>query len=101
MHAKRRRYQALSYISGTLLLALCVAMVFKYGFDTAQGMTLALAQIHGIGYIVYLLCTFDYGTKAGWPIGRLTAVLLAGTIPTAAFYAERRIAHQAEPHPGA
>jgi len=35
---------------------------------------------------VYLVFAFDLCTKAKWPLGRMAWVLLAGTVPTAAFF---------------
>jgi integral membrane protein len=43
---------------------------------------------------VYLIVAFDLGSKAKWPVGKQLWVLLAGTIPTAAFFVERRISHE-------
>lgn len=45
---------------------------------------------------IYLIFAFDLGSKAKWPVKKQLWVLLAGTIPTAAFFVERRISHELE-----
>jgi integral membrane protein len=72
-------------------------MVFKYGFDKGEGLTLVVSQVHGVLYIIYLIFAFDLGSKAKWPFGKLLWVLVSGTIPTAAFFVERKVAQDVEP----
>ncbi|MCQ8191437.1 DUF3817 domain-containing protein [Streptomyces rugosispiralis] len=91
------RYRVMAYITAVMLLVLCTCMVFKYGFDTGEDLTLVVSQIHGVLYIVYLVFAFDLGSKAKWPFGKLLWVLVAGTIPTAAFFVERKVTHDVEP----
>ncbi|MBI0374847.1 DUF3817 domain-containing protein [Streptomyces albiflaviniger] len=91
------RYRVMAYITAVMLLVLCTCMVFKYGFDTGEDLTLVVSQIHGVLYIVYLVFAFDLGSKAKWPFGKLLWVLVAGTIPTAAFFVERKVTHEVEP----
>ncbi|NIY68385.1 DUF3817 domain-containing protein [Streptomyces malaysiensis] len=91
------RYRVMAYITAVMLLVLCTCMVFKYGFDTGEDLTLVVSQVHGVLYIVYLVFAFDLGSKAKWPFGKLLWVLVAGTIPTAAFFVERKVTHEVEP----
>ncbi|MEU6088168.1 DUF3817 domain-containing protein [Streptomyces sp. NPDC047085] len=90
------RYRALAYITGVLLVLLCLSMIAKYGFhiDGAADVTRAVAIAHGWLYVVYLVFAFDLGSKAKWPVGKQLWVLLAGTIPTAAFFVERKISRE-------
>ncbi|EDY54067.1 MULTISPECIES: DUF3817 domain-containing protein [Streptomyces] len=90
------RYRVMAYVTAVMLLVLCTCMVFKYGFDMGEGVTLVVSQIHGVLYIIYLVFAFDLGNKAKWPLGKLAWVLLSGTIPTAAFFVERKITHELE-----
>jgi integral membrane protein len=39
--------------------------------------------------MIYLVAVFDLGRRAGWPLGRMVLVMLAGTVPFVSFYAER------------
>lgn len=91
------RYRVMAYITAVMLLVLCTCMVFKYGFNTGEDLTLVVSQVHGVLYIVYLVFAFDLGSKAKWPFGKLLWVLVAGTIPTAAFFVERKVTHEVEP----
>ncbi|GHJ31468.1 MULTISPECIES: DUF3817 domain-containing protein [Streptomyces] len=91
------RYRVMAYVTAVMLLVLCTCMVFKYGFDTGEDLTLVVSQIHGVLYIIYLVFAFDLGSKAKWPFGKLLWVLIAGTIPTAAFFVERKVVREVEP----
>jgi integral membrane protein len=91
------RYRVMAYVTAVMLLVLCTCMIFKYGFGTGAGLTLAVAQVHGYLYIGYLVVAFDLCHKARWSFGRLLWVLVAGTIPTAAFFVERRIVREVGP----
>ncbi|MFF3920347.1 DUF3817 domain-containing protein [Streptomyces sp. NPDC001852] len=100
------RYRVMAYTTGVLLVLLCLSMIAKYGLDIsgAADVTRVVAIAHGWLYVVYLVVAFDLGSKAKMPIGRQLWVLLAGTIPTAAFFVERRISRElqakvAEPAP--
>ncbi|MGW7576594.1 DUF3817 domain-containing protein [Streptomyces sp. NPDC054765] len=91
------RYRAMAYITAVMLLVLCTCMVFKYGFGMGKDLTLVVSQIHGVLYIIYLVFAFDLGSKAKWKFGKLLWVLIAGTIPTAAFFVERQVVREIEP----
>ncbi|MFE5403813.1 DUF3817 domain-containing protein [Streptomyces sp. NPDC056580] len=90
------RYRVLAYVTGVLLVLLCLSMIAKYGLDMdgAADVTRVVAIAHGWLYVVYLVFAFDLGSKAKWPVGKQLWVLLAGTIPTAAFFVERRISRE-------
>ncbi|WP_329270784.1 DUF3817 domain-containing protein [Streptomyces sp. NBC_01451] len=88
------RYRVMAYVTAVMLLVLCTCMVFKYGFDMGEDVTLVVSQVHGFLYIVYLAFAFDLGSKAKWPFGKLLWVLLAGTIPTAGFFVERKVTRE-------
>ncbi|GAA2735897.1 DUF3817 domain-containing protein [Streptomyces nogalater] len=92
------RYRVLAYITGVLLVLLCLSMIAKYGLDMdgAADFTRVVAIAHGWLYVVYLVFAFDLGSKAKWPVGKQLWVLIAGTIPTAAFFVERKISRELE-----
>ncbi|GAA0474582.1 DUF3817 domain-containing protein [Streptomyces stramineus] len=91
------RYRVMAYLTAVMLLVLCVSMVFKYGFDKGADLTLVISQIHGVLFIIYLIFAFDLGSKARWKFGKLLWVLVSGTIPTAAFFVERKVVREVEP----
>ena len=92
------RYRVMAYVTGVLLILLTLGMVGKYviDLDGADGFTRAVGIAHGWLYVLYLVFAFDLGAKARWPVRKQLWVLLAGTIPTAAFFVERRISHELE-----
>jgi integral membrane protein len=92
------RYRVMAYVTGVLLVLLCLSMIAKYGLDIggAADFTRVVAIAHGWLYVVYLIFAFDLGSKAKWPVGKQLWVLLAGTIPSAAFFVERKISHELE-----
>ncbi|MFD1830185.1 DUF3817 domain-containing protein [Streptomyces desertarenae] len=93
------RYRVMAYVTGVLLILLCLGMVGKYvlELDGAEAFTYVVSLAHGWLYVLYLVFAFDLGYKAKLPVPRLLWVLLAGTIPTAAFFVERRLSRQVEP----
>ncbi|CAL9532253.1 putative protein [Streptomyces sp. enrichment culture] len=90
------RYRVMAYVTGVLLVLLCLGMIAKYALtmDGADGFTRVVAIAHGWLYVVYLVFAFDLGAKAKWKVGKQLWVLIAGTIPTAAFFVERRISRE-------
>jgi integral membrane protein len=92
------RYRVMAYVTGVLLVLLTLGMIGKYVLDLngAADFTRVVSIAHGWLYVVYLIFAFDLGSKAKWPVGKQIWVLLAGTIPTAAFFVERKISHELE-----
>ncbi|MHB9853731.1 DUF3817 domain-containing protein [Streptomyces krungchingensis] len=93
------RYRVMAYVTGVLLVLLTLGVIAKYvlDMDGAADFTRVVGIAHGWLYVVYLVFAFDLGSKAKWPVGKQLWVLLAGTIPTAAFFVERRISRELEP----
>lgn len=92
------RYRVMAYVTGVLLILLTLGMIGKYvlELDGAADFTYVVSLAHGWLYVVYLVFAFDLGSKAKWPVGRQLWVLLAGTIPTAAFFVERKVSAELE-----
>ncbi|MEU9206845.1 DUF3817 domain-containing protein [Streptomyces sp. NPDC048415] len=92
------RYRVMAYVTGVLLVLLTLGVIAKYVLDIngAVDFTRVVAIAHGWLYVVYLIFAFDLGSKAKWPVGKQLWVLLAGTIPTAAFFVERKISRELE-----
>lgn len=92
------RYRIMAYVTGVLLVALTIGMIGKYALDMggAADFTQVVSIAHGWLYVVYLVFAFDLGSKAKWPVRKQLWVLLAGTVPTAAFFVERRISRELE-----
>lgn len=93
------RYRVMAYVTGVLLVLLTIGMIGKYllKLDGAADFTYVVSLAHGWLYVIYLAFAFDLGSKAKWPVGKQLWVLLAGTIPTAAFFVERKVSRELEP----
>ena len=93
------RYRVMAYVTGVLLILLTIGCVAKYLLDVngATAFVTVVGIAHGWLYVLYLVLAFDLGSKAKMPFGKLLWMLLAGTIPTAAFFVERRITRELEP----
>ncbi|GAA3218476.1 DUF3817 domain-containing protein [Streptomyces sp. XM83C] len=92
------RYRVMAYVTGVLLVLLTLGVIAKYLLDVdgADGFTSVVGIAHGWLYVVYLIFAFDLGSKAKWPVKKQLWVLLAGTIPTAAFFVERKVSRELE-----
>jgi integral membrane protein len=96
-------YRIMAYVTAVLLILLCAAMVLKYGYlaglweegsSTQQlgtAWTFRIGVAHGWLYMVYLLVAVVATTQLRVPLGRMLLVLLAGTVPFGAFFAERKV----------
>lgn len=93
------RYRVMAYVTAVLLVLLTVGVIGKrlLGMDGFDGFVSVVGVAHGWLYVLYLIFAFDLGHKMKMPVGRQLWVLLAGTVPTAAFFVERRITREAEP----
>ncbi|GEL48637.1 membrane protein [Cellulomonas hominis] len=95
------RYRVMAWITGTMLLVLCVEMVLKYvfqagGVDPVTGdpepvIGTWVAIVHGWIYVVYLVTVVQLWSAMRWSLGRLATMALAGVVPVMSFVLERRV----------
>ena len=95
------RYRAMAWVTGTMLLVLCLEMVLKYvvhagGVDPATGdpepvIGTWVAIAHGWVYVVYLATVVQLWSAMRWSLGRLATMALAGVVPVMSFVLERRV----------
>lgn len=99
-----QRYRVLAWITGTMLLLLCVEMILKYvlqlpGFnvdgDPRSEAARIIAMVHGWVYVIYLVTCFDLWSTMRWRLGRLVTLALAGVVPVMSFVLERRVHREA------
>jgi integral membrane protein len=90
-----KAYRALAYITGVGLVLLCISCIVWYGFGVAPASVMIVGTIHGWAYMAYVVVAFSLGMKLKWPLKKLILILLAGTIPTCSFFAERRVMRDA------
>lgn len=95
-----QRYRVLAWVTGTMLLVLCLEMLLKYGFQAggvdAEGhaepvLGAWVAFAHGWIYVVYLVTVIDLWSTMRWKLSRLVTMALAGVVPVMSFVLERRV----------
>ncbi|MGF1428441.1 DUF3817 domain-containing protein [Kitasatospora sp. LaBMicrA B282] len=93
------RYRVMAYLTGVLLILLTIACIAKYVLNVANAddFVVPIGMAHGWLYVVYLVFAFDMASKAKMPLGRMAWILLAGTVPTAVFFVERRVTRELAP----
>lgn len=95
--AALKRYQVMAYITGVMLLLLCVEMVIIYLLQ-AHHLKPYIAWIpfaHGWIYVVYLITVMDTWIKMRWYVGRLVMMVLGGVVPVMSFVVEKRVTRDA------
>ncbi|MGH3627227.1 MAG: DUF3817 domain-containing protein, partial [Sciscionella sp.] len=73
--ASLKRYRVIAYTVGIGLIALCVAVVFKYAFGSPGGVTV-IGPLHGFLYMIYIALAVDLALKARWSVKGAVLVLL-------------------------
>lgn len=89
-----RRYRVMAWVTGVMLLVLCVEMGLKYGVAPGEDVMRWIEWIpfaHGWIYVVYLATVIDLWSTMRWRLGRLTAMVLGGVVPVMSFVVERRV----------
>ena len=87
------RYRVMAYITGTVLIVLCFVGI---PLQVAGHPVVAndVGVVHGILYIIYLVCAWILSRKLGLATKPTVIMLLAGTIPVMTFIVERWITHR-------
>ena len=98
--ARLTRYRVMAFVTGTMLLVLCLEMVLKYVFH-AGGVDASgapqpvlgtwIAIVHGWIYVVYLVTVVQLWSAMRWSLGRLVTLALAGVVPVMSFVLERKV----------
>jgi integral membrane protein len=89
-------YRVLAFVTGVVLAAGTAGMIWE-ALDTYEreiGWLGPLWIAHGYLFMVYLLVALNLAVHLRWRPVRAVLVLLAGTVPTASFIAERAIMRQ-------
>jgi len=91
-------YRVAAWVTGIGLVVLVfVAMPLKYFFG--QPLLVAIVGMaHGFLYMAYIVITLLLAERCRWrPVDALV-ILVAGTIPLASFFAERRVTARVREH---
>jgi len=86
-----KRYRVMAYVTGVMLLLLCVEMVLRYVFDVRNPVLDVIPIVHGWIYVVYLVTVVDLWSKMRWSFGRLATMVLGGVVPTLSFFVEKKV----------
>jgi len=98
------RYRVMAWITGSMLLLLCLELVLKYGLHVngydAEGHAKPVignwvAFAHGWIYVVYLVTVVNLWSTMRWRLGRLVTLAAAGVVPVMSFILERKAHAQA------
>ena len=86
-------YRVMAYVTGVILIVLCVFAIAQ-AFTDDSAIVNFIGTVHGLLYIVYLIVSYPLTRRLRLPVWPTVAVLLAGTIPVMTFVVERRISHR-------
>ena len=86
-------YRVMAYITGVVLIVLCVFAIAQ-AFTDDSAIVNVIGTVHGLLYIVYLIVSYPLTRRLRLPFWPTIAVLLAGTIPVMTFIVEARIRHR-------
>jgi len=85
------RYRVLAYVTAVLLLPLVFVATPLDLWGHVKGPAMVLGIAHGYLYMLYVIFAFESAVKLRLPLVRMLLVVLAGTIPFGAFFAERSV----------
>jgi len=85
-----RYYEVMAFVTGAMLLLLCVEMVLKYGFGMDEPWLNWIPFAHGWIYVIYLVTVFNLWSTMRWGFGRVLALVAGGVVPVLSFVMERR-----------
>ena len=88
------RYRVMAFTTAVLLIVLVFVGLPLQVAARRPGVVHVVGTVHGVLYIVYLFTAFALTRRLGLRTGQMLLVLLAGTVPFAAFVAERKLARR-------
>ena len=84
-------YRVAAWVTGIVLVILVfVAMPLKYFFGQPTLVSI-VGVTHGFLYMIYIVCTLLLAERCRWKPLDALVILIAGTVPLASFFAERRV----------
>ncbi|KAA9269273.1 DUF3817 domain-containing protein [Corynebacterium amycolatum] len=93
-------FSVTAYFTGVMLLLLCAEMIYKYlildNSADAPRWFFYTAQIHGFGYMAFLIATVNLGTKARWEPAKWIITALGGVVPFLSFFVEKKRREEVE-----
>ena len=83
-------YRILAIAVGVFLLGATIDYI-AHALDSGIPDLWWLWMLHGYVYMAYLVVAVPFTRKAGWPLGYVAAVIIAGLVPGLMFYVEHKV----------
>ena len=84
-------FRTMAWLTGVALaFNTFIALPYQYGFHGESSWPAYAWQVHGFLYMIYVVAAFLLSRQQNWALKRTVLFLLAGTIPLASFFADRR-----------
>lgn len=84
-------YRVLAFVTAIGLLILTFVGIPLQVFSHRDGVVLYVGTAHGWLYMAYVVVTLLLAYSRRWHLLKAVLVLLAGTVPFAAFFAEHKV----------
>jgi integral membrane protein len=85
------RYRVMAFVTGTVLLTGVLVGIPLQIAGHAELLVQILWTAHGYLYLVYCVAAVNLAFQKRWGLVKTVLVLLAGTVPTASFFAEHKV----------
>jgi integral membrane protein len=118
-------YKTMAYLTGGMLLLLCLELIVRYGFGQyllaggtnavtgqpfgfgfadaeplgvlgAVNISVGVLIVHGWMYVVYLISNFRLWSLMRWPFSKLILLALGGVVPFLSFIVEKKFHAEVE-----
>lgn len=98
IHPERQRrvktaltlFSIAAWVTGILLLLLCLRMVMQYVLDMDVSALLWVGRVHGLAYMAFLVTSMNLGLKARWPAATWVVTAISGVVPFLSFWVESK-----------
>lgn len=98
IHPERQRrvrtalnlFSVAAWVTGTLLLLLCLRMILDYGFHMDVSALAWVGRVHGFAFALFLLASLNLGMKARWPVKTWILTAVSGVVPFMSFVVEAK-----------
>lgn len=91
-HRSLMAFRVMAFVTGVVLLAGTIGLIGQgLGADSIKAGVGKVWLVHGYLYLLYVVAVLNLGVKMRWQLLRIAVIALAGTIPTASFFAEHYV----------
>lgn len=91
-HRSLLAFRVMAVVTGVVLLVGTIGLIAQWlGADSIKAGVAKLWLVHGYLYLLYVVTVLNLGVKMRWHLVRIAVIALAGTVPTASFFAEHYV----------